>query len=62
MLLAATRPEIADLEGLGGPGDPKTLSKRWGAKPATFSDGFWGRRVRPDFQNRRCPVWLRPRT
>ncbi len=34
------RPEIADFGDLGGPGDPKNHSRRWGASPPTFWNGF----------------------
>ncbi len=33
-------PETVDCWGLGGPGGPKNHSKRLGAKPPTFPDGF----------------------
>ena len=38
--------------GLGGPGGSKRFSEMWGAKVFTFWRGFWGRRSRPDPQNR----------
>jgi hypothetical protein len=41
---------------LGGSGGPKNHSKRCGAKPPTFWNGFWGRRGRPDPRNRRFPA------
>jgi len=34
------RPEIVDYGGLGGPGRPGNLPKRWGAKPPTFLEGL----------------------
>ncbi len=34
--------EIVDVQNLGGPGGPKNNSKRVGAKPSTFWNGFWG--------------------
>ncbi len=48
VIMAATRPEIIDFWGRGGPSGPKTHPKRSGAKPPSFSDGFLGRRGRPD--------------
>ena len=50
------RPEIVDFGGLGGPGRPGNLPKRWGASPPTFLEGFPAARGRPDLQNRRFPV------
>ena len=31
---------MSDFGGLGGPGRPGNLPKRWGAKPPTFMEGF----------------------
>ncbi len=50
------RPEIVDVWGLGGPGGQTNPSKRWGAKPPTVWNGFWGRLGRPDPKNRRFPA------
>jgi len=50
------RPEIVDFWGLGGPGWPGNLPKRWGASPPTFLEGFPAARGRPDPQNRRFRV------
>ena len=50
------RPEIVDLGGLGGPGRPGNLPKKWGASPPTFLEGIPSARGRPDHQNRRSPV------
>ena len=42
--------------GLGGPGRPGNLPKRWGARPPAFLEGFPAARGRPDPQSRRFPV------
>ncbi len=34
----------------------KIDARRWEAKPPTFGHGFWGRRGRPNPQNRRLPA------
>ncbi len=50
------RPEIDDFQGLGDPGGPTNHSRRWGASPLTFWNGFWGRRGRPNPKHRRLPA------
>ncbi len=50
------RPEIVDFWGLGGPGGPNNHSRRWGASPPTFWNGFGGRRGRPNPTNQRFPA------
>ena len=49
------RPEIIDF-GLGGPGRPGNLTKRWRVSPTIFLERSPAARGRPDLQDRRFPV------
>ncbi len=48
--------------GLGGLGGPKNHSRRWGASPSTFWNGFGGRRGRTDPKSLRFLVGPKPYT
>jgi hypothetical protein len=48
--------EVSYFGGLGGPGGPGGPSKRPSAAPKDVWKGFWGRRSRPDPQNRHSPI------
>ena len=50
------RLEIVDFGGLGGPGRPGTLPRRWGASPPIFVGRFPAAGGRPNPQNQRSPV------